>query len=86
MSGAVKALVDATILASTKILEGRGVKVDCGKLVAPIKQVVKGALPTVMQEWEQATEANISEGWLRKMLNTQAVELGIEAADLYQAA
>jgi len=45
------------------------------KLTKTIKSTLKDNLERVMAEWKEATEANLSNAWLKKLMKTQSVEL-----------
>lgn len=45
------------------------------RLIEIIKSTLKDNLERVMAEWKEATEANLSNVWLKELMKTQAVEL-----------
>lgn len=83
---ATKILADGTIKASWLILKDRGYDLDeivnsekLSELTKAIKDTLKAQIGQVMGEWKEATEAQVSEAWLRKLMNTQANELAHKA-------
>ena len=85
MNGAVKLLVDGTILAMAQIMESRDIEQDYGMMAEAVKQAVKENLGAVMAEWKNATDTRLSEDWLRKLLNAQANEAALRAVEIYTA-
>lgn len=74
-TSAIQILCDATIKASLMILDSKGINtksIDTGKLAADLRETMKAELGTVLSEWKEAVEANMGEGWLREIMNTQA--------------
>lgn len=47
----------------------------CGALRGELKVM----LPVFMREWKEATAANLSEGWLREMMNEQCHRVALNA-------
>ncbi len=45
------------------------------RLIETIKSTLKDNLERIMREWTEATEANLSNAWLKKLMETQSVEL-----------
>ena len=81
---AIGILADATIKAASLMLLARGFEIkdiDCGVLAAAVKDTLKANIPTILDEWEAASNAALSEGWLRMMMNTQAHELAIKSLE-----
>ena len=76
---AVTILCEATMRAAVRQTIIKGIEVDAGEMAEALKVVVKANLDWVMEEWKEATEANIGEAWLRQMINVQAHELATEA-------
>ena len=82
MAHAVKILADATLKAAILTLRHRGIEgqaVDADALAAALKSTLKANLEQTMAEWEDATGANMSEGWLRELMNAQANDLAVKA-------
>jgi len=79
---AIKLLADGTIRAAGLILLDKGIKIkdiDCEALTVAIKATLKTAIPDVLKEWEDATNAHLSDAWLRELMNAQANELAIKS-------
>lgn len=45
------------------------------RLIKAIKSTLKDNLERIMAEWKEATEASLSNAWLKKLMETQAIEL-----------
>lgn len=45
------------------------------KLTKAIKVTLKNNIERIMAEWGEATEANLSNAWLKELMKTQAIEL-----------
>lgn len=80
---AINMIVDATTIATGRLGQTRNIELDINKVVPIIKQVLKDNIESVMAEWAEGIEANIGEGWLRVMINTQAYELAGKVLDSY---
>lgn len=81
-TSAVKILCDGTIRAAILILRDRGIdtsKIDAGKLSADLKAILHTNIESIMKDWEDAVNANLSEGWLREMMNLQCNEMALKA-------
>jgi len=80
---AARLLADGTIKATGLILRSRGIDplnhVDA--LTAATKAVLKDNLSAVMAEWKKATEATVSEAWLRELVNAQCNEMALKAIE-----
>jgi hypothetical protein len=79
---AVKILCDGSIKASILILRDRGIDtktIDAGKLSDALKTTLKTNLDQIMKDWQDAINANMSEGWLRELINVQCNEMAINA-------
>ena len=75
---AIELLTTGTIKAGFEILRSNGKdprKADCALLSEVYKSTIKDNLDSILQEWREATEADISENWLKTILNTQCTEM-----------
>jgi hypothetical protein len=43
--------------------------------IKAVKSTLLDNLDRIMDEWEEATKANLSNAWLQKLMETQAVEM-----------
>ena len=80
---AVELLSQATLRAAALIIKDRGIDFkaldpDYSKLSEALKATLKANLTEVMADWKDATDARMSEGWLRELMNAQANEMGIK--------
>ena len=66
-------LVEAVIIATGKIARHKNVynefMADLDKHTAVMRNVMKSSIDEVMEEWKAATEARMSESWLRELMN-----------------
>lgn len=78
---AVEILSQGTMKAAVlHLTTGTSLKdIDAGKLAECLRETIKSELDTVMSEWREATEANMSEAWLRELMNAQCNELALKA-------
>lgn len=75
-------LIDATIRATSLIAQSKGVHAEFAasdESKTAIVQTFKENMERVQQEWADAVEAHMPEAWLRKLMNVQANELGLES-------
>jgi hypothetical protein len=82
---AVGMLAEATLQAAVQIAIVKGLyKVTDNptkkenfsrKLSEALKSTTKDNLDRVMEEWKEATEANLNNAWLKQLMVTQAAEL-----------
>ena len=77
MNDAWKILIDATIKAVLLIAQDKNVELDNPKVASTLKEVMKEKVPDVQQEWKDAVDAKLGEGWLRQLMNDQANEIAI---------
>ena len=81
-SNAVQILCNGTIKAAILILREKGFdtsKVDADKLSADLKVTLKSNIENILKDWENAVSANLSEGWMREMMNLQCNEMALKA-------
>lgn len=73
----------ATAKAAIELAVARGLPSDgfVDKLTEATKTTLKDNIERVMGEWEEATEADLSNAWLQALLTAQAVELGRMAVE-----
>ena len=80
---AAKLLADGTIKATGLILRDRGIDplnhVD--ELTEATKATLKENLSEIMAEWKEATDAFMSEAWLRKLVNAQCNEMALKVVE-----
>jgi hypothetical protein len=76
-------LIEAVIIATGRIARHKDVydefMADLDKHTAIMRQVMKDNIDTVLAEWKEATEATVSEGWLKELMNAQANEIALES-------
>ncbi len=75
---AITLLAEATMKAAVHIAIAQGISKQngfSGRLTEALRSTVKGNLERVMEEWKEATEANLSNAWLQELMKTQSVEL-----------
>lgn len=80
---AIGLLAQATAKAAIELAVARGLPSDgfVDKLTEATKTTLKDNIERVMGEWEEATEADLSNAWLQALLTAQAVELGRMAVE-----
>jgi len=83
MTDAWSVLVEATTRCAARLARERGYT-DAGRLTDALKATLKASIADILAEWQDAVDANLSEGWLRELLNTQATELASRAIRLAQ--
>ena len=79
---AVTVLSEGTIRAAGLQLVHLGIdykSVDLDALTETLKTTVKANLDQVLAEWKDATDAHMSEAWLRELMNAQCNTLALEA-------
>jgi len=79
---ATKILCDGTLKAACLILRQRGTDlntIDAGELSAALKATLHSNIEQAMSEWKDATDAKMSEGWLRELMNAQCNDLALKA-------
>lgn len=82
----IKLITDATIKTTGNLLQERGqdmLTLDYEDLALIIRSVLKEKVMGIVQEWEEALAAPLSEGWIRELLKSQALEMGLICANLY---
>lgn len=80
---AINLITDATEIATGQLAQQRNIELDVDKLTPVLKSVLTDNIQSIMEEWAEAVEANIDEGWLKVMMNTQAIELAGKVLDKY---
>jgi len=75
-------LVEATMRAAAETVKARDLNVDVGQLTDALKITLKASIADILAEWQDAIAANLSEPWLRELLNAQATELARQAVEL----
>ena len=81
---AIALLCDAAIIATIRHGTAKGIEFNADKLAPIARQVIKAEIVGVMNEWETAIKANISEANLRHMMNVQANWLAAKIITAYQ--
>jgi len=76
---------DGAVVVCGRILSKRhaDAEIDYALLERSIKPVAHKAIDTLLAEWSDLVEANVSEATTRAFLNAQANELGWKFADAY---
>ena len=75
-------LTEATMKAACKAIIHKGHKpseVDYTALTDALKATLKANIDKVQGEWKDATDAHMSDGWLRELMNAQANEMALDA-------
>lgn len=78
-------IAEGTMRAVVEVLHRRGMTskdVDTAKLTDAIKIEAKLALGRVIDAGEDMLEANVGEGWLCTMVNTECVAAGLAAVEV----
>lgn len=75
---AIEVLVNATVKAIVLQANAKNIELDLDVWHPILVNVVKTNLDRIMDEWKEAVDATLGEGWLRVMVNTQANELASE--------
>jgi len=84
MTDAWSVLVEATMQHAARIAREQEC-VDVEQLTSALKVTLKASIADVLSEWQDAIAANLSEGWLRELLDAQAIELARRAIELAQS-
>ena len=83
---AIDILINGAMRATAKHMQNYPKLAGRHAMVAEcLKQTLKVKLPSILNEWKNATSANIGEGWLREMVNAQCNEIAIETLNICNA-
>jgi hypothetical protein len=80
---AITLLTDGTVKAAGLVLRQRGYDplAHVDDIAYATKAVIVERLPGIMEEWNDAISARMSEGWLRELVNAQCKDLGLAVYD-----
>jgi len=87
---AVDILCEATMKAAAELLamgkypklSARPTNLRTSHIAGAMRQTLKCKLSYIMKEWKEALDAGLGNGWLRKMIGTQAIECATETLDI----
>jgi len=80
---AIKLLVDGSTKAALLIMQDEQ-SIDLDKLASSLRITIKNHIAEIQLEWREALASRLPEAWLHTVLNTQCLDMGRLAVDLYR--
>jgi predicted thioredoxin/glutaredoxin len=82
----IDVVIDGSMKATASLMKNYPKLQGCEEMICDcLKQNLKTKLAYLQNEWRNAVEANLGEGWMREMVNAQCWEIAKETLEICNA-